>query len=83
MNPNNLPKGFAEFWARYPRRVGKGQAAKAWVKNGGADNLEAILKDLRNRAWPTDKQYIPHPATYLNGWRWLDTEVEEESNGEW
>ena len=45
MNPNNLPKGFSEFWARYPRRVGKGQAAKAWVKNGGSDNLEAILKD--------------------------------------
>ena len=83
MNPGNLPPGFSEFWGKYPRKVGKGQAARAWVKNGGAENLQAILKDLKSRRRPDDPQYIPHPSTYLNGWRWLDSDMEEESSGDW
>ena len=83
MGPNNLPPGFAEFWAAYPRRVAKGAAAKAWVRNNGNDNLAEILKDLRARVWPSDAQYIPHGATYLNQWRWLDTDDLEGSDGEW
>ena len=74
MNPNNLPKGFDEFWQAYPRqrRVGKGAAVRAFIKVGGQDVLPDILKDLKRRVWPDEAQYIPHPATYLNQWRWLD-----------
>ncbi len=83
MKPNELTEGFQLFWKLYPRKVGKGAAAKAWAKNGGEDALDDILKDLRKRVWPTDKQYIPHPSTYLNSWRWLDEEPGDTEDETW
>ncbi len=83
MNPNNLPKGFDTFWKNYPRKVGKGAAARAFANVGGTDALADILKDLKRRQWPTDPQYIPHPGTYLNQWRWLDEDTQEDTNGDW
>ena len=84
MNPNKLPPGFADFWKAYPRRVGKGAAVRAYVKVGGQSVLPDILKDLKRREWPEDVQYIPHPATYLNQWRWLDEDAQLlEGDDEW
>ena len=81
MNPNKLPAGFSDFWKKYPKKVGKGAAAKAFAAVGGKDCLPEIMKDLRRRQWPDDVQFIPHPATYLNQWRWLDEDVGQEGNG--
>ena len=85
MNPNKLPAGFSDFWSKYPKKVGKGAAAKAFAAVGGKDSLPEIMKDLRRRQWPDDVQFIPHPATYLNQWRWMDEDVGQEgnSNGDW
>ena len=83
MKPNQLPRSFNLFWRVYPRKVGKGTAAKAWVKNGCDDVIDDILKDLRGRTWPQDKQYIPHPTTYLNGWRWMDEEPGDAEDENW
>ena len=80
MNPKDITESFQRFWKAYPRRVAKGQAVRTWVKVGGDEHIEAILKDLRTRAWPAERQFIPHPSTYLSQWRWLD-ELEEDSNG--
>lgn len=80
MNPKSLPPGFAEFWSAYPKRKAKGDSAKAFVQVGGIEVLPEILKDLKRRQWPTDSTFIPYPASYLRGWRWLDEETEEESN---
>ena len=74
MNPNNLPFGFNDFWKAYPRRVAKGEAVKAYMQVGGHEVLPDILKNLKTRVWPDDPKFIPHPATFLRGWRWLDEE---------
>lgn len=71
---------FEEFWRLYPRKVGKGAAKRAWPKAVAAagGDVEAILGgvkvglaierfDLREGG-----RFCPHPATWLNGERWLD-----------
>ncbi|MGV9668058.1 hypothetical protein [Nocardia niigatensis] len=69
------PAGFDEFWAAYPRRVGKGQArtayAKAIAKAGQQAVLDGALRFATDPNLP-EGQYVPHPATWLNGERWTD-----------
>ena len=68
--------GFMEFWASYPRRVGKVKAAQWWERRWPNDEeLMAILHglDMWTDYWQergTELQYIPHPATWLNAERW-------------
>lgn len=72
------PAGFEDFWSAYPRKVSKPQAQKAWRKlNPDTQALSAILagleRDRRSDQWLRDGgQFIPHPATWLNGRRWED-----------
>lgn len=68
---------FAEFWAIYPRKEAKGTAERAWKaairKSPAAEILEAIAwRAARWKEDGTDRTYIPHPATWLNGERWRD-----------
>lgn len=69
---------FEIFWAAYPRKTVKGAAWKAWQKlNPDQDTQDLILKALiwqRTRhEWVKDGgQYIPHPASWLNGRGWED-----------
>ena len=69
--------GFDEFWMLYPRHEGKMAARKTWTKLGTNPPLEAIRAALEwQRSSPRwleqGGQFIPHPATYLNGRRWED-----------
>ncbi|UCV15520.1 helix-turn-helix domain-containing protein [Quatrionicoccus australiensis] len=70
--------GFATFWAQYPKKVAKPQALKAWKKIKPAGQLLASLmaaldKQKASADWLKDGgQFIPHPATWLNGRRWED-----------
>jgi len=72
------PPGFAEFWAAYPRRVAKAAAVKAFAKLRADDDLlRKILAGLseakRSPGWLKDGgQFVPHPASWLNGRRWED-----------
>lgn len=61
---------FNEFYAAYPKKVGKGAAEKAYKKISPEDHA-LILKDLKRREWP-ERKYIPNPSTYVNQQRWLD-----------
>ena len=63
---------FGLFWNGYPRKVGKGAARTAWAKATKKSSGTEILTGLDNAKWPTDPQYIPHPAKWLNHERWLD-----------
>jgi hypothetical protein len=71
-------KPFDQFWAAYPRRVGKQDALKAWTKIKPdamllAMILHAIEKQKEGADWRKDDgQFIPHPATWLRAGRWLD-----------
>lgn len=69
---------FEVFWAAYPRHTGKQDAYKAFVKLKPDEALmQAILagieKQKQSAQWTKDGgQFIPHPATWLNGCRWED-----------
>tara|TARA_Y100000588_G_scaffold380753_1_gene465167 strand:- start:1467 stop:1724 length:258 start_codon:yes stop_codon:yes gene_type:complete len=81
--PANLPKGFKAWWKEYPRKVAKGQAIKAWVRNDCEEIADEILKATRKYPFSDEVQYIPHPATWLNGWRWEDVHEEDSNDSDW
>lgn len=66
---------FDEFWKAYPRKENKKKAHALWVRRGFDRKADVIIRDitspLRTALWH-DKQYVPHPTTYLNGERWDD-----------
>lgn len=70
--------GFDQFWRNYPRKVAKKAALKAWGKldpsNGLAEQiLSALMLQASSESWTRDNgQFIPYPATWLNGRRWED-----------
>lgn len=76
-----IPEHFDAFWAEYPKRKAKKDAIKAFAKLHVTDELlETILADLRQRKMSAEwlensGQYIPLPASYLNGERWADEQV--------
>ena len=74
-NPKEKESDFALFWKAYPKKVGKASAEKAFKKvTVSVDVLtEAIEKQKKSASWQRDGgQYIPYPATWLNGKRWED-----------
>jgi len=75
------PDGFEEFWAAYPRHVGKLAAAKAFQRavRGGAAPEEITAGASRfaaERLQEPDperrEKFTPHAATWLNAGRWND-----------
>lgn len=68
---------FEAFWRAYPRRVGKGDAFKAWMQTANIrppvdDILTAIAAAQRCEQWQKGADFIPYPATWLRRWGWLD-----------
>ena len=61
---------FADLWARYPRKIAKKAAEKAYLKARKEYSHAAIMASLgifietEWRGRPKDK--IPHPASWLN-----------------
>lgn len=66
---------FELFWRDYPRKIGKGAARTAFQKAIKKADPEVILKTLRGYTFPTDMQFIPHAATWLNQERWEDMQA--------
>ncbi len=75
---NAVNERFESFWEAYPRKAGKAAAKKAFLKQKPGDALiaamlGAIEAQKRSEQWTRDGgQYIPYPATWLNGERWND-----------
>lgn len=66
---------FAQWWAVYPKKVGKGEAKKAFGKvRVGVDVLiDAVNRQKNSQQWTKENgRYIPNPATWLNQGRWED-----------
>lgn len=66
---------FTTFYDLYPKKVGRGQAAKAHKAALKKADADTILGGLRRHLpiWErTERQFIPNPATWLNGERWTD-----------
>lgn len=68
--------GFDEFWAHYPRKIGKRAALLAFERAVKRAPAEAIIEGAKRFAadpnLPLDRRFIPHPATWLNQDRWED-----------
>ncbi len=89
--PNNTPLFtdvnamaiFDQFWEAYPRKQNKKKAQKVWGNKKLDKKLDFIVSDIEKRKlsdhqWK-DKQYIPLATTYLNGERWEDEIISEQS----
>jgi len=75
---NSYSPLFLNFWSKYPSKVGKGAAWKAWKKiKSPSTMIDTIITAINEQAmtekWKKDNgQYIPNPATWLNQTRWED-----------
>ena len=69
---------FAQFWAAYPRKVGKDAAWRSFERRkpdrAMLDRMLAAIAQQRLSAeWQKEGgQYIPHPTSWLNQGRWQD-----------
>src|SRR5699024_6072581 len=66
---------FDEWWKAYPRKVGKGQARRAYtaaLKKTSHDQLVAAATKFTQKVHGSDPKFVAHPATWLNGERWDD-----------
>lgn len=70
--------GFLAFWAAYPNKTNKPEAAEAWHLLGAVDNSAtagAVLAGVQHwaRTWEWHKDhgaYVPRPDRFLNQHRW-------------
>jgi len=80
---------FLSFYQAYPKHVAKDAAWKAWQKLNGAcppiaDLISKIEEMKQTDDWKKENgKFIPHPATWLNGKRWLDEGVKLEVKSSW
>lgn len=67
---------FEKFYSLYPRRINKAQALKAYTKaiKLGATDEQLVNGAIEYQQWcdrnGTAREYICHPATWLNQSRW-------------
>ncbi|WHP18818.1 hypothetical protein [Cellulomonas sp. ES6] len=75
---------FEQFWSLYPRKVGKQDAIKAFAKatkNASAARVILGAKRLTEDPNLPEKQFVPHPATWLNRGGWEDEPYAPRSTG--
>ena len=68
---------FAAFWDAYPRKVAKGAARRAWRAAIRKTEPKVIVRGAQLYAGDparrsADITFTAHPATWLNGERWLE-----------
>lgn len=85
VSPQQLAAAFDAFWACYPRKVGRPTAQKAFdraVKRAGGPTvvLEGARR-LRDDPNLPEKQFIPHPSTWLNRDGWEDEPLPARAGG--
>ena len=74
-NPNPNPKYFSNFYAAYPRHVGRRAAERAFaaaLKRAPAGTIIAGAKRLADDPNLPEPTFIPYPATWLNRDGWED-----------
>lgn len=72
---------FMVFWRSYPRRVARANARKAFDKAIKKTTMEALIQGITDYVAhkPQWCDYA-HPASWLNGERWLDEYEPTQSN---
>ena len=70
---------FDVFWELYGNKIKRKPCERKW-NNLSLKTQEKIIETLPAfKDSITDKKYLPHPETYLNGERWND-EIEQQEN---
>jgi hypothetical protein len=80
-SPRMEPSSFDAFWEAYPKKVGKGEARRAYAKALRKIEENVILSAVNDYAASRrgqEKRYTANPATWLNQERWED-EVQTNS----
>lgn len=72
-----IEEPFDTFWREYPRKTGKGDARKKFVKaltkTSFQNIMDALARVKETDQWRKDGgAFIPYPATWLNQERWDD-----------
>lgn len=78
-----LEVDFEKFWAAYPRKVGKAQCRKVYVRSLAKIKADELLEKVDAFAASCsgkEVKFIPHPSTWLNQERWNDTLSTETIN---
>ena len=77
---SNIDVNFEKFWDAYPKQVGKLKARKSWSNAKKAKDFStqavfaALERQKKSSNWTKDNgQFVPHPTTWLNQGRWLDS----------
>jgi hypothetical protein len=81
---------FVSFWKAYPKKDGKGYALKAWVqakKKKTLPHIQAVLlaieREKQSQKWTKENgQFIPNPATWINGLGWENSVGKEKGETE-
>jgi hypothetical protein len=72
---------FGIFWAVYPKRVAKKDAERAWKRMTSEQRVAAMDALPKHIARWSDPEFIPYPASWLNGARWEDELPEQQKKG--
>lgn len=77
--PDELPQEhedlFPDFWLLYPRKQAKKDARLAWDRIPYTRHVEILTALVEwRRVWIArgEMEFVPYPATWLNGERWED-----------
>ena len=75
-------KDFEKFYAKYPNKVKKERALKAWLKHNPdiAVVLKALEYQVSNDRRFREKEFTPHPASWLNDKEWENEPVKRKGN---
>ena len=83
-NIDQNEKYFDKFWTTYPRKIGKAAAKQSFFTALQKTNAKKIIeaaRDFGNSMQNQEKQFIPHPRTWLRQKRWEDVIEIPEMNG--
>lgn len=75
---DQVAERFAQFWSKYPKKVQRKDALKAWMKLKPsaelfAEIMTALGSQMASHEWVKENgRYIPNGATWVNGERWQD-----------
>lgn len=75
---HNPADGFSRFYGLYPKRQKRADAEKAWRKLSPSLELQGVMlaalaQHVQLDSWTRDGgQFVPLPASWLNGKRWED-----------
>jgi len=75
------PEAFTAFYARYPKKVGKGDALKAWITLNPSPELIAEIHraldwQIGQPKWKENGgEFIKHPSGWIRGRRWEDAPI--------